>query len=107
MLNGRPLYKQDGIGTNFFYMDRDDRYCFGPDANLTCSHHREVMAELPEVFLCPQELKIWKNLGDSLVAPQLTCNDIHPNTVKPTNLDIVLKDPLKVFLVRFYDSRRG
>ena len=80
-------------------MDPDENFCFGPDANMTC-HREDVKARLVKKILCPHELTEWRDGA----APVFNCRDIHPNTVKPANLDVALRDPLKVFLVRFYDS---
>lgn len=98
VLNGRPLYKQTN-GDNFLYFDTDDNYCFGADANQTC-HRSDVRARMTDDALCPHELTDWTN-GPT---PLFNCTDHFPNTVKPEDLDTILRDPLKVFLIRFFDS---
>lgn len=109
--HGRPLYKQtlqtdlQTVGDNYFYFDDDRHFCFGINANTTCSEN-DVRGRIPDpgVFWeCPNEIDNWVG-GD---APTIECIYVQPNTVKPANLDIVLRDPMKYFLVRFYDNSRA
>ena len=57
---------------------------------------------MAEDDLCPTEITSWVG-GDP---PLFKCMFEHPDTVKPTNLDIILRDPLKVFIIRFFDSSK-
>ena len=51
--------------------------------------------------MCPHELANWRDGPE----PVFNCRDIHPNTVKPANLDIALRDPLKVRVGKFYNFK--
>ena len=53
-------------------------------------------------MLCPADLTGWTN-G---TAPVFQCTFAQPDTVKPVELDGLILDPLKFFIVRFYDSSR-
>ena len=101
--NGRVLYQQhDPIsskpGANFLYYD-EKNYCIGINPDLDCEE-QQILAEKPDDSkICPQMVEKWSKANATV-----TCEFIHKGLTNPKILEKILTDPVKVFLVRFFNG---
>ena len=76
------------------------KYCIGPDPELECQNDR-ILAKQVDDLTCPQYIETFEKSNLTL-----SCVHDHLGLTESKILKVILQDPMKMFVVRFYDSKQ-